>query len=633
MCGIFGSFTSVDAHLQALRMTAAGESLKHRGPDDQGIECHSTSWGELALGHARLSVIDLSIAGHQPMHSFDGRYSLIYNGEIYNYAALREELIAHGANFRSQSDTEVLLAAWEQWGASCLTKLVGMFAFAIADHTKGTITCVRDAFGIKPFFYAHNAHGFHFSSELPATVILRGEGAEPNLQRSYDYLVHGDYDSRSDTFVDGIMQLEPGKHMVFDMRTGTLSTPTKWWAPSIKETSKLSFDDAAAELRRLFLENIKLHLRSDVPLGAALSGGIDSSAVVCAIRHVEPEAPIHTFSFIAKDSVVSEEEWVDLVNTHVDAKANKVFVEPDELASDLDDMIRAQGEPFGSTSIYAQYRVFKLAKEQGITVTLDGQGADELMAGYQGYPGKRVHSILDNFGLRQAITFLKNWAQWPGRSLNFGFKASVAEYIDGPMYDVIRSISGDSLNPSWIDTKQLKERGVRIRFPRQVPELNMRKRRLVAELAHSTTRRGLPALLRHGDRNSMRFSVESRVPFLTTSMADFLFSLPEHYLISEQGETKSIFRAAMRGIVPDEILDRRDKIGFATPEKEWLIHLADKARNWLKEDTDITFLDQNRIVNEFERILAGEIPFSWQAWRWINFYRWYATVFQPLRNA
>lgn len=587
--------------------------------------------GELGLGHRRLSVIDLSSGGHQPMYSADRRFSLVYNGEIYNYETLREELAQLGVPFRSVSDTEVLLAAWERWGSDCLPKLVGMFAFVITDHARGTMTCVRDAFGIKPFYYSYTNNGLSFASELPAAVALRDNGASLNLQRTYDYLVHGDYDSRPDTFVAGIEQLEPGKFLVLDLKTGALNKPAAWWTPSIRAASKLSFKDATEQLRTLFLDSVRLHLRSDVPLGTALSGGIDSSAVVCAMRHVAPDAPIHTFSFIAKDSPVSEEEWVDVVNARVGAQAHKVYVEADELANDLDDMILAQGEPFGSTSIYAQYRVFKLAKESGITVTLDGQGADELLAGYQGYPGKRVHSMLDQFEFARAGRFLRNWAQWPGRSLSRGIQASIAEYLDGPLYNGARGLVGNGSRPNWIDTHQLQEQGVQIRFPRQTPEQTLRGRRLMADLAHAATRQGLPMLLRHGDRNSMRFSVESRVPFLTTGIADFLLSLPEHYLISEQGETKHIFRAAMRGIVPDAILDRRDKIGFATPEQKWLLHLADKARAWLKEDNDIAFLDQGRIVEEFDRILSGRSAFSWQAWRWINFYRWYAAVFQPLR--
>jgi len=207
------------------------------------------------------------------------------------------------------------------------------------------------------------------------------------------------------------------------------------------------------------------------------------------MRQVEPEAPIHTFSFIPKHSPVSEELWANLVNRHVGATAHSVEVEPHELARDLDDMILAQGEPFGSTSIYAQYRVFKLARENGITVTLDGQGADELLAGYQGYPGERVHSLLDRGAFLPAASFLYNWAKWPGRSFTYGLKACVGEFVGGPWYSKLRGLVSEREQPDWLDNGQLTERGVHLAFPRQVPNPCPRGRRLAAELALSATRR------------------------------------------------------------------------------------------------------------------------------------------------
>jgi len=630
MCGIAGYLHPPGSYGARDRLKSALELMRARGPDDRGIEVHATQWGEIGLGHTRLSIIDLSSGGHQPMHSSDGRYAIVFNGEIYNYRELRAELTAAGHAFVSQSDTEVLLAAWAHWGTNCLPRLVGMFAFVVAERARGTLTCVRDGFGIKPLFVSRASWGFCFASELPALVALRGEGAELNLQRAYDYLVHGDYDSRESTFVNGITQLAPGTLQVLDLNSGQMAAPVRWWTPSVRETSALSFADAAAHLRQLFLDSVRQHLRSDVPLGVALSGGIDSSAVVCAMRRVEPDAPIHTFSFIAKDSPVSEEHWVQLVNRHVGATAHSVTVNPQELARDMDDLILAQGEPFGSTSIYAQYRVFQLAREQGVTVTLEGQGADELLAGYQGYPGKRVHSLLDGGSVLRSAAFLHHWARWPGRSLSYGVKASLAEYVDGPLYPALRAFIGDRTRPDWLDNEQLADRGVRLVYPRQVPDSRPRGRRLASELALSATRRGLPSLLRHADRNSMRFSVESRVPFLTPQLAQFLLSLREDYLISPQGETKHIFRAAMRGIVPDAILDRRDKIGFATPEIDWLSALASQAREWIREADGVEFLKPTRMLQEFDQILAGRIRFTWQAWRWINFCRWHSRVFQPM---
>lgn len=632
MCGIIGVFSKEFDLTISSKLDVALEKLRHRGPNSQAREVAIIDNATIVMGHARLSVIDLTPEAGQPMTTKDGRYSIVFNGEIYNYLELSQLLKKDGYVFKTDSDTEVLLASWAKWGDKCLHRLVGMFAFAILDRTSKILTFVRDGFGIKPLFVTQSDDALYFSSELPALVALRGSGANLNLQRSYDYLVHGDYDSNEETFVDGVSQLPPGCIQVLNIVTGSLSPPKHWWKPSVVETCSLSFEKASTRLRDMFLENIKLHLRSDVPLGAALSGGIDSSAVVCAIRHIEPDLPINTFSYIAKDSLLSEERWVDLVNQRTKAKAHKVIVGPSELLSDLDDMIVAQGEPFGSTSIYAQYRVFKLAKENGVTVTLDGQGADELLAGYNGYPGKRVRSILANGDITGALSFLHSWSKWPGRSLSYGMKLAGAEFLEGSLYQLLRKKFKDSNPQDWINNSLLHEKGVNLIYPKNSFEIPHKNRNLIAALINASTKNGLPALLRHADRNSMLFSVESRVPFLTQDLADFLFSLPEDYLISKSGETKSVFRAAMRGIVPDEILDRRDKIGFATPEFEWLKNAFSSNTNWISEDEqDLSFLRHDVIRKRLNQVFLGEIPFTSQVWRWINFYRWYQLVLKPLK--
>ena len=623
MCGILGAFQVVTDAGFGHRFDWAMQMLQRRGPDGRGVQTYPVADGEVFFGHARLSIIDLSNAGAQPMHGSDGRYTIVFNGEIYNYRELRRELEMLGRRFVSDSDTEVLLTAWETWGQACLPRLTGMFAFAVLDRHAATLTCARDAFGIKPFFYAADGGEFLFASEAPALIALRRGKVGLNWQRAYDYLVHGDYDSCTETFFDGVSQLSPGHLLIVDLAARSTGMPKRWWRPSTGERRNLGFAEAAGRLRELFLKSVRLHLRSDVPLGAALSGGVDSSAVVCAMRHIEPRLPINTFSYIARGSAVSEESWVDRINQYVGATPHKVEVSADELARDLDDMIRAQGEPFGSTSIYAQYRVFQLAKQNGVTVTLDGQGADELLAGYAGYPGQRLRSLIEKGRLGEAWDFLNQWSMWPGRSRKLGFQQLIAEYAQGPLYDALRSLSGRSDTPTWLNAQALEERGIVCRYPRQRATPQGVGRRVAAELELSLTRRGLPSLLRHGDRNSMRFSVESRVPFLTLDMADFLLSLPESYLISPKGETKHVFRAAMRGIVPDEVLDRRDKIGFSTPEQEWLSAMAKTAQGWLRDSSDLPFIRKDEMLKQFARIVSGEREFSWQAWRWINFARWH----------
>lgn len=623
MCGIAGGWWPQPAPAQT-QLPQALHAMRYRGPDDQGFELYPFNPAVVALGQVRLSIIDLSAAGHQPMHSRDGRWAIVFNGEIYNYRELRAELRTLGHSFTSDTDTEVLLAAWVQWGHACLPRLAGMFAFAALDKQSATLTCVRDAFGIKPFFYSAQADsGFRFASELPALLQLLPSKPALNWQRAYDYLVHGDYDSTPDTFYAGVHHLPPGHWLSVNLANGQPTIPQRWWVPNITERPGWKFDDAVEQVREQFLQNIRLHLRSDVPLGAALSGGIDSSAVVCAMRHVEPDLPIHTFSYIASGSSVSEEHWVDRVNAHVGAIAHKVVVTPQELARDLDDMIRAQGEPFGSTSIYAQYRVFQLAKENGITVTLDGQGADEMLAGYSGYPGQRLRSLLETGQWGKAWGFWNEWARWPGRSRMLAAKYLASETTQGGLYALLRRIHGRNPVPPWMQAGPLQEAKVRLQAPRQRPEGHAAGRRVMAELSMALSRRGLAGLLRHGDRNSMRFSVESRVPFLTTDMVDLLLSMPEDYLISGHGETKHVFRAALRGIAPDDVLDRRDKIGFETPEKAWLLGMAPTVTEWVRADLNLPFFDQTKVIQEFERIVAGKKQFSWQVWRWVNFCRWF----------
>ena len=624
MCGIVGGWWSSPPNNVSGKIENALNILNKRGPDDKGNECYTIGDGLVILGHTRLSIIDLTQAGHQPMTSSDNRFILVFNGEIYNYRELRKDLIGLGHHFKSDSDTEVLLKAWIEWGALCLPRLEGMFAFVIYDQLNKTLTCVRDAFGIKPFFYENCENHFLFASEQTAILELKNDAPSANWQRCYDYLVHGDYDTDEDTFVSGVRHLLPGHLLEVNLLNPKEEIKKScWWSPKIEKTSILSFSQATECVREQFLSNIKLHLRSDVPVGAALSGGIDSSAVVCAMRYVEPDLPLHTFSYIASDEKISEEKWVNEVNRFTGAIPHKINVTQENFENDLDCMIRAQGEPFGSTSIYAQFKVFQAAKEQGIKVTLDGQGADEMLAGYIGYPGHRLLSILENETLLKAHKFAREWSKWPGRRYKDAFMYFIGLLLPDAAYNISRKILGRSASPRWLNSDLMRSNGVDLIFKRCSLSESAKGRRVMECLRNSLQKNGLPSLLRHGDRNSMQFSVESRVPFLTIPLVDLLLSLPEEYLISNGGETKSVFRAAMRGIVPDVILDRKDKIGFETPEKKWILGMKDKIYHYLEESASIPFINKEELILNFESILSGKSSFTWQSWRWINFIRWY----------
>lgn len=628
MCGIAGNWRKTTAVDAGHRISEALKAMRRRGPDASGLVKVAVGAGELTFGHARLSIIDLSDSGIQPMWSSDQRALVVFNGEIYNYIELREELRRAGHEFRTKTDTEVLLVAWKHWGAECLQHLNGMFAFAIYDLEKKKLTCVRDAFGIKPFIYQSSQVGFSFASDMLGIKALSEKPLEVNWQRAYDYLVHGDYDSTEDSFCLGVRHLRPGHMLELDLDTGKLSEQRLWWQPNIVQTAKISFEDAAVELRERFLDNVRLQMRSDVRIGAALSGGVDSSSIVCAMRYIDPALELRTFSYIANDTSLSEEGWVDQINTHCGASPHKISCGNSDFLGDLEDLVATQGEPFGGTSIYAQYRVFKAAKEAGVTVTLDGQGADELLAGYSGYPGPRIRSLMETNGALKASSFLREWVKWPGRSIKTGLMYAAAEYSSGPLYDLMRSIYGKSSSPSWINRDFAHDHGIALRQPRYgraSAEIH-RGRRVMSAMATAVSSRGLPGLLRHGDRNSMRFSVESRVPFLTTSLCDFLYSLPEEYLISPAGETKHIFRAAMRGIVPDALLYRRDKIGFETPQKSWLFDdsVIKDLRNRMDSSCGIlNTLEVERILSK--KNLSNRVPSAW-IWRLMNFQIWMTSL-------
>ena len=626
MCGILGSF--FESQLTDQQVHSALSKMNNRGPDNRGyVRFDIAQSSELILGHTRLSIIDLSPAGHQPMNSQDGRFSIVFNGEIYNYKELRQKLKDLGHAFLTESDTEVLLTAWQCWGQECLIRLIGMFAFVVYDKQLNTIICARDAFGIKPFFFADDGGQFFFASDINALLELRERPKKLCLQSAYDYLVQGIYDNNELTFIEGVRHLMPGCLMEFDLSKATITKTIKWWKPSIKERAYLSFEQAAEKVRELFLENVKLHLRSDVPLGAALSGGIDSSAVVCAMRYLEPKADIHTFSYIAKESPISEEKWVDSINEYTRAKSYKVVANEDEFLRDLNDLIQAQGEPFGSTSIYAQYRVFKLAKQNGMTVILDGQGADELLAGYSGYPVQRMQSLFEQREFKTLLSFTHQWKSWPGRGSVKAYKCLGASITPNTLRPFLKNLFIKHPKPDWLNLKYLYQQGVVLKKELQNQLADNRGRRVVEALANSLQLAGLHQLLRHADRNSMRFSVESRVPFLTISTADLLLSLPEDYLISNKGETKSVFRAAMRGIVPDQILDRKDKVAFETPEKVWFTAMAPTLRKLLEDTKEIDFINTNALLIDFDLIMEGKKPFTTQVWRWVNFIQWYKNFF------
>ena len=574
---------------------------------------------QAALVHNRLSIIDLSECGHQPMYSQDGRYSIVYNGEIYNHLELRAELETLGHSFRSRSDTEVLLRCYLQWGKQCLERLTGMFAFAVLDLWEQQLFLARDFFGIKPLYFTQWRGGIAFASEIKALLTLPGIQRNANPQRVYDYLRFGLTDHGQETLFAGIHQLPAAHYLHLRGRADEIPEAVRYWrlAPQRRE---ITFEAAAAELRSRFLDSVRLHLRSDVPVGAALSGGIDSSSIVMAMRHLEPSLELHAFSYVADDPGLTEERWVDLVGSASGAQVHKLRTYPEELVDDLDALIRAQDEPFGSTSIYAQYRVFQLAHQAGIKVMLDGQGADELLGGYRPFVAARAASLVRQNRWHELLKFVRYASQRRGHHELPLLHYLASVLLPDRVQETLRRATRRGAPPEWLDDTWFRAHGVRTGSKGYAPGREV----LRAQLLRQVTETSLPMLLRFEDRNSMAWSIESRVPFLTTGLADFVLSLPEEYVIGPDGTSKAVFRTAMRGIVPDAVLDRRDKIGFATPESMWMTAIAPKVEAALRSDTAARCHAFNlpKVQREWEDIRTGRRPYDLRVWRWLNLVRW-----------
>jgi asparagine synthase (glutamine-hydrolysing) len=554
------------------------------------------------------------------MQYADGRYSLVFNGEIYNYVELREELEQLGYRFRSTGDTEVLLAAYDRWGAAAFSRLVGMFAFALLDAAQRKVVLCRDYFGIKPMYYSIADGTVYFASELPALMEFVPSHRDVDAAQLYRYLRYGITDDGTCTLFSNIHQLPAAHYAEIDLDAAIEVRPQAYWNPVIRTRDDISFDEAVREVRRLFLQNVAMHLRSDVPVGSALSGGIDSSAVVAAMRHLDNNVEIHAFSYIASDSPLNEERWVDMLAAHARATVHKVYPQAGELVDELRTLSVAQGEPFRSTSIYAQYRVFQEARRAGIKVILDGQGADEMLAGYRSFLGVRLASLVRSGNLAKAGRFLRRCMAQPGVSVSYLVQKAAEYLLPQEVQGPLRKLVGKELMPPWLNEAWFRREGVNGAALQRVRGESLLK----SELLRDVRTTSLPALLRYEDRNSMAFSIESRVPFLTPGLVEFVFSLPEQYIIGDDGTTKRVFREAMRGIVPDAILDRRDKIGFATPEQQWMRGLDAWIRKLLSSDAarSIPALDLARTKDLWDATVDGKMRCDFEIWRALNVIHW-----------
>jgi asparagine synthase (glutamine-hydrolysing) len=597
--------------------------MARRGPDDAGsLTLEARGGRRLLLTQTRLAIIDTSSAGHQPFEVPEAGVSLVFNGEIYNYESIREELLKAGVTFKTLTDTEVLARAWIHWGSDSLNRIEGMFAFAVWDSFKSELTLVRDPFGVKPLYYSHFDDGIAFAS-TPSALVKSGLVSKGvNIQAAFSYIAYGQYDLGNQTFYSGIERLAPGYLLQIKLdEFGLEQKLLKWWNPNLELIADTGFDQAAIEVRRLFLESVKLQMRSDVPIGFALSGGVDSSAILCAARHLYPEADLLAFSYMADDPRISEEKWARIANSKAMATIYPVRFGVDSVTREIDDMTQGQGEPVSSSRIFAQYKVFEEASLRGVKVVLEGQGADEIFAGYNGFAHLRVISLLETMQLVKLAKFVIAWRKWPGRSTT-AMLGQAASYIFRANRWPVRSqfffrrklLAEDA--QSLLVLSEAKRLGLLTKtahLHRLDPEY--KGRRVTEGLLDALSKSYIPQLVRQGDRNSMHHSVENRVPFLYRPLVEYVLRLPEHFLISPEGETKSVLKAALRGIVPDEILDRRDKVGFETPQNDlWQSKvLTDAAAEVYKPNETLAFIRSKNVSG----ILGVALK-----WRYVNLALW-----------
>ncbi len=578
-------------------------ALDHRGPDGDG----SFADDGVAFGFRRLAIIDLSDAGMQPFASDDGTLHLMHNGEIYNYRELRRELEGNGHHFRSQTDTEVIVHAYEEWGDECVRRFNGMWAFALWDGRRQRLFCSRDRFGVKPFYYSWDGGRFAFASELKA---FRAVGAlEPHLPAVRDFLEQGYVDHTDETFFAGIRKLPPAHSLVVDERGLRLN---RYWEIEPREVD----GDSADAVRELFLDAVRLRLRSDVPVGTCLSGGIDSSAIVCAVDHLlrteaENARPVgdrqRTFTAFFEERGFDERPFAEAVVTQTRSQPNWVTFDSRELVDVLPSIVRTQDEPFGSTSIVAQWFVMRAAKEVGLKVMLDGQGADETLAGYHGYFGPFFADLLRSGQLRELGAELRAYRTLHGAGVGTAAVALARPFLPERVRWAARGrVRGGSalVHADLPATAAERVNGFGGGYLRRQMHLIL-------------TRRGLPELLHYEDRNSMAHSLEARVPFLDYRLVELLFSLGAHDLI-ERGKTKAVLRRALGDLLPPVVRDRVDKLGFVTPEAAWLRNgLGGLAADVFasREFRERGFVNAGAARRSLERHRTGERAAGFELWR------------------
>jgi asparagine synthase (glutamine-hydrolysing) len=564
MCGIV-------AVINTKAQPASGDVIErmlapivHRGPDDSGIALD----GPVGLGFRRLSILDLSPQGHQPMNSADGRYTVIFNGEIYNYIELREQLIAKGHRFHSTGDTEVLLAAYEHWGTSCVERFNGMWAFLIYDRTRQLVFGSRDRFGIKPLYRWQGPQQMLFASEIKA---IRASGlyhGGMNPRACAAFLYEAQMDETSESFFEGIVQVPPGHSFELTLNGGGYREWSFWNLDSLHEELH---PHAAEEFAHLFEDAMRLHLRSDVPVGINLSGGLDSTAILCEAARIRTREGADTplLAFCYQDKVFDESRYIKDTLALTGARMVNLELSPQQLWDSMPRVLEAQGEPVHAMSAMIGYHLSALAHQHGVKVVLNGQGADEILGGYGSYFHVHWLGLMRRGRPGAAWREIKDYTAAHGGSSAAGFRSLIKPTIAEPLKNTLPRTATKRANQMRLAAARSRSWLHPDLADHLMPLSPQGPGSLRKALADSVRRAPLPLYLRVEDRNSMAHSVEVRLPFLDYRLVSLAFRLAPEWKIRGPWN-KYVLREAMRGRIPESVRSRVDKMGFSTSSADWL---------------------------------------------------------------
>ena len=590
MCGING-FSWPDENL-VRKMNLV---VKNRGPDAEGVYVDA----EVSLGHRRLSIIDLSEKGKQPMCNEDGTVWLTYNGEVYNFSEIKSDLVSKGHVFTSSTDSEVVIHAYEEYGIECSRKFNGMWAFCIYDSRRKRLVLSGDHFGIKPLFY-HCADGHFVFSSMISGILCHDVRTAPNERAILEYLAFNLQQHDEYTFFEGISSLSPGTTLVYDLETKQL-TKNRYYTMEAKGPQDTQ------SIKDLFVESVRLRTIADVPIGSCLSGGLDSSAIVGVLNR-QLKTRFNTFSLVVPGKSFDESRYINEVGRHADVNQYFTTVDAGRFLNDIPDFVECHEEPVRGVSPYAQYCLMKLAHEKGMKVLLDGQGGDEIFGGYKYYFSYYFYELMRQWRfLRLCREIVSSRNSYSVAMLGFQLMPGWVKYALWERF----------IN-TWMGRENVGE-------VRRMGDPRWRAMPLADALRLTIQTTSLPQLLALEDRNSMRWSVESRVPFLDFNLVEAAMGCTSSQKL--QGHrTKAIFRDAVEGFVPPLILDRRDKIGFQAPSDELFRDkgVADYAKSIVYSESFKRrhYWNWPRVKDIFDAHLSGKANAGDTIWKWLNTELW-----------